>query len=435
MSSFTSSAVTKQQAYDQCKSCKTNPTTCIGYNNGPYACYDLSASTPTGAQNAFKMSYATGCNQPWADCPTASQFPFTGTYPTCGANQTYNPAIASCACNAGYVMSGGSCVVQPPNCTASEITQVCDSSSICTGTYQSAVNCWLPSAQAPAGCESGVKTDTGCPANCLGGQTENPVTHVCEDPVCVGGQTLDANHYCQDPTCIGGQTFNSTTHSCDEPVCGTGYTVNTSSHVCEFSGCPTNTSYGTINGVASCIPKGDTTTGTAETTQTTTTDETSTTTTNPDGSQTTTTTGTDTTTGTTTITFDTKGLAQESTMNKVSENTKGILDKLNEINTTPFAGGSGFTDQYTNANPNTYTGITNAFTARLQSSQIGQVATGLFDVNLAGTCPVWTIPASTMLPSMTIDQFCGSVMNDIWPFIQAVMLAVATALAIRVAFF
>ena len=129
-------------------------------------------------------------------------------------------------------------------------------------------------------------------------------------------------------------------------------------------------------------------------------------------------------------------------------NLDGLNSRLDAINNSvkeldknfdnPGFTGSTVPDNYT-AGTLTYGGVFSEFTNRVQSSAIGSAATNLFTVTvMAGNCPVWSTPAITegwfSLPAITIDSQCSDVMDTIWPVVQAVLLAVATFLAIRIGF-
>jgi hypothetical protein len=348
----------------------------------------------------------------------------------CPTGQSRQYPTGVCGCPSGQYFDGTSCVTQPPDCTSSEISQMCES-NICTGTYQPPVNCWLSSSAAPAGCEAGAKTSAGCPAVCLGDSIEDPLTHACIDPTCVGGQTLE-NHSCVDPTCIGGQTYDSANHSCIDPTCGDGYTLNSTTKQCDFSGCGEGFVQGKIDGSTVCVKSGTTTTGTQTVDVSGTTNQTSTTTTNPDGSQTTTTSGTSTTSGTQSISLDTGGLAQESTVREGVEAQKDLLNLMKgEGANIP---GESLGDLYDGSTTPGYSDSLTSFKNRVSASALGSSASGLFTVTLSGSCPSWVIPATDWTPSLTIDQICSPAMTDIWPFIAAILLATATFFAYRIAF-
>jgi hypothetical protein len=175
----------------------------------------------------------------------------TGT--DCANGNVMSSSTGLCECPSGYVSDGnGGCVSQPADCSSEQISLVCEN-TVCTGSYIAPVLCWLPSGSAPQGCEAGTQSFAGCSPVCPGESTENPVTHACDDPVCVQPEYL-INHSCSlPPACIGSQTRNTETGGCDEPVCGAGFSVNSTTHNCDFTGCPTGFKSGTISGSLVCV--------------------------------------------------------------------------------------------------------------------------------------------------------------------------------------
>jgi hypothetical protein len=69
----------------------------------------------------------------------------------------------------------------------------------------------------------------------------------------------------------------------------------------------------------------------------------------------------------------------------------------------------------------------------MRSSPVSQAVDGFFTLSLGGTCPIYSTSVPYMNTTITIDQFCGSVMNSIWPYISAIMIVVFSVLAFRVA--
>lgn len=54
-----------------------------------------------------------------------------------------------------------------------------------------------------------------------------------------------------------------------------------------------------------------------------------------------------------------------------------------------------------------------------------------FDVSFGGTCPTYSV--SVWVFDLSVDQFCGPTMANIWPYIRAVCLLLCSFLAIRIA--
>lgn len=343
--------------------------------------------------------------------------------PDCTGGKEWSNEVGMCVCPSGQIELEGICQTPPQECTSEQVGYACGS-QICTGSYVAPFSCFLTSA--PAGCEAGNKSFSGCDLVCPGQSTPNANGTGCDDPVCSEGQYLE-NHSCvNSPTCIGEQTLNPQTNQCDEPTCGDGYGVNPTTHICEFQGCPSGMVQGQLEGSTVCVKSGQTTSGT-QTTAGTSTGQQSTTTNNPDGStSTSTTTTTSNTTSTTSIELDTGGLAQESTQ-------VGILDELKKLNQgKSFEGQSG--DSLYESNEKTYSGILGEFKNRITQAPIATVGNSFFDVQLSGSCPIWVLPATDLTPSIPIDMQCSDAMNSIWPLVAAVVIASASFIAFRWAF-
>ncbi|WP_169740971.1 hypothetical protein [Methylomicrobium agile] len=224
----------------------------------------------------------------------------------CPAGKTANFLTGQCeyACSDGQVHNpgGDGCIDKPPDCSSEQIAQMCGG-SICTGTFQPPTLCWLSSASAPAGCESGTKFTEGCPQVCGPGQTVDPNTHACLDPTCPDGQTY-----------VNGSCKTTLT-------CKTGFVANYTTGACEFNQCPDGYTTGAVNGQMYCAKRLQ---GTVQKNEHKTTQENSTVTTNSDGSISIQTTTDSDASSTSDVDIDTSGLAQEETMQGVEKGIKGL---------------------------------------------------------------------------------------------------------------
>ncbi len=390
--------------------------------------YAIGFGTSSTDPNTSSINWSYGTN---GSCPSGTTFQTSNGLcsSNCPTNSTWDSTTSSCACNSGYYMAAGSCVVKPPDCTTQDIQTICN--TVCVGTYVAPVaECWATGPQLDgSGCNTGggataLAGFSGCAAVCLGDSTEDPTTHACIDPTCVGGQTLE-NHSCFEPTCVGGQTYNAETHSCEAPVCGDGYTATSPQWTCTFAGCPAGYVQGTINGTTACIKSGDETDGHGDGTTTTETDGESTTTTNPDGSTTTTTTSTSTSTTNVDITMDTAGLAQESTLNAINEKLTGEAASPGEET------GSGVWYEGTDL---TYETVLQGSLTQLQATPLMSFGTDIFSVTLpSGQCPTWSIPSVMGMNAVDIAPLCSDFMEDMWPIISAAIQAVSVFMAFRIA--
>ncbi len=142
---------------------------------------------------------------------------------------------------------------------------------------------------------------------------------------------------------------------------------------------------------------------------------------------------------TNTTTGDTSISVAGTTINEQADAAaQGSSDSLEQLLNAQGFTGSGAVDNYT-VEGLTFDTVLTDFNSRIQNSNISTASTNLFTVSLpASSCPTWTIPAFSQgfmtLPAFTIDQQCSSVMTQVWPIISAVVVAVATFYAIRIAF-
>ena len=79
----------------------------------------------------------------------------------------------------------------------------------------------------------------------------------------------------------------------------------------------------------------------------------------------------------------------------------------------------------------TFQTVLDGFVTSAQQAPMFHAVSGFFDVNLSGTCPVWTIPETPFTPALIIDHQCSQTMNQLWPFVAAILLAVAGWFAFR----
>ena len=82
----------------------------------------------------------------------------------------------------------------------------------------------------------------------------------------------------------------------------------------------------------------------------------------------------------------------------------------------------------------TYTTVLNRFKDTVTNSAVITAVDGYFTVTTGGTCPNWTLPSVWFLPAIPIDAQCSSAMEQVWPFIAAILIAVASWFSFRIAF-
>jgi hypothetical protein len=79
--------------------------------------------------------------------------------------------------------------------------------------------------------------------------------------------------------------------------------------------------------------------------------------------------------------------------------------------------------------------VVSDFQSSVQTTPIGSAVTGFFQVNgVGGSCPVWTVPASDYLPSMTFDFYCRPELSGLLDMARLVILIGCAYAAFRIAF-
>jgi len=201
--------------------------------------------------------------------------------------------------------------------------------------------------------------------------------------------------------------------------------------------CPAGQSVGYVNGVSMCYPSPSTP---PVTPPVTTTQQPTTTTSNPDGSTTTSSTvnhpdGSSTTTATTcqgascstTITENPAPdpVAQKSFCDAHPTDPSCLKSQPSTVPGQPSS-------LYTPTGK-TFTGVLTSFVDTMKTKPFYAASTGFFNVNVGGgSCPTWS--THVWVFQVTIDQQCSTAMENIWPFISAMIMLCASFLAFRWAF-
>ena len=117
--------------------------------------------------------------------------------------------------------------------------------------------------------------------------------------------------------------------------------------------------------------------------------------------------------------------------------TNGLLNQIkNEIQDTGSP--ANFNDPSALYEPNDYNQknfgtVMASAVERMNQAPITRAVDDFFEVSLSGTCPVYSTSVPYIGAEIVIDQFCGEVMNSIWPIISAIIILVFSVLAFRVA--
>lgn len=137
----------------------------------------------------------------------------------------------------------------------------------------------------------------------------------------------------------------------------------------------------------------------------------------------------------TTVTTKTETFDPQGNSTGKTESTTGKIDEVGEEEGGDYSYQSpGGKDDLYEKTGKTFQGVLTNFVDEAQQAPFFSAATGFFDTSTSGTCPVWTIPSVWVFGAMVIDAQCSPVMNQIWPFIAAIVIAAAGFLAFRWAF-
>lgn len=69
----------------------------------------------------------------------------------------------------------------------------------------------------------------------------------------------------------------------------------------------------------------------------------------------------------------------------------------------------------------------------MKNTELAQSVNTFFEVQMTGSCPIYSGTIPYLNTTITIDQFCGPVMNSVWPIVSAIVLLVFSVLAFKVA--
>lgn len=127
--------------------------------------------------------------------------------------------------------------------------------------------------------------------------------------------------------------------------------------------------------------------------------------------------------------LDTSSLAKDSTLQAVKTNTDSINNALTKTTITTHSA----TELYAPYN-RTMSQALNDFVTHMESKPIYASSVGFFSANPTGSCPTWEIPAVMGMTAIPITAQCSQTMNQVWPWIQAIIIAAASFLAFRWAF-
>lgn len=192
---------------------------------------------------------------------------------------------------------------------------------------------------------------------------------------------------------------------------------------------------GHVNGVWTCVKVGNKT-------ETSTAEKTSQTTTNEDGSSKTTDTVTTTTTTciegvcTTRTTTTTRETSKD-----VNGNTTGTSDKCEGDGCGPGGGSGGDSDgdgypdagDWYEPTEKTFESVLGEFRSRVSQAPFATAVGTFLTLHAGGNCPVWSADVP-IFGTVVFDQWCGAAMGSIWPIVSAVILAVCSFFAFRIAF-
>lgn len=128
-------------------------------------------------------------------------------------------------------------------------------------------------------------------------------------------------------------------------------------------------------------------------------------------------------------------LTSETTSSTVDngDGTETTTEENSECDPTTQGCGTGnYGDEY-EPSTKTYFQILSGFVNRMGNSPLISAASNFFDIGISASCPIWTIPATWVFPSIPIDMQCSAAMDTVWLFVAPVLLLVASFIAFRIA--
>ncbi len=82
----------------------------------------------------------------------------------------------------------------------------------------------------------------------------------------------------------------------------------------------------------------------------------------------------------------------------------------------------------------TFDSVLANFRSRVESTAVYTAVSNFFATDVQGQCPSWEIPAVMDMPAIPITAQCSTTMENIWPFVSAIIIATAGFVAFRWAF-
>lgn len=127
-----------------------------------------------------------------------------------------------------------------------------------------------------------------------------------------------------------------------------------------------------------------------------------------------------------------------SKLDNIDGKLNGIGNQLGRGAAVQFPGDDENGEMYGVGEPNNYDErnfgtVMEAAVNEMSQTPLSNSVNEFFEVTLTGTCPVYSANVPYMNTVITIDHFCGPVMNSVWPIISAVIILVFSVLAFRVA--
>ena len=113
---------------------------------------------------------------------------------------------------------------------------------------------------------------------------------------------------------------------------------------------------------------------------------------------------------------------------------QGTLESIDsKLAPPPPLTGTAAPDLYTPTSL-TFDSVLANFRARAENTAVYTAVSNFFLTDVQGQCPQWEIPSVMDMPAIPITAQCSSMMENIWPFISAVIIATAGFVAFRWAF-
>lgn len=122
-------------------------------------------------------------------------------------------------------------------------------------------------------------------------------------------------------------------------------------------------------------------------------------------------------------------------MKKQTGLLEGIKESLDQDENTsvPANFGDGQLYEPNDYDQKNYGTVLIAAVDEMKASPIFEAVDNFFTISLSGSCPTYSTSVPYLNTTITIDQFCSTTMQSIWPVVKSIILLIFSFLAFRVA--